>query len=269
MRPLFASLLICIAWLTLPAQQTTEAQPADESRWVCGYELPSLVATRQQLEQQGDECRQQKVYEDAVLFYVAALKKATHKPESAVLYNKIGITSLQFGDYKHARKAFQKSVKLDHQYAEAYNNLGAVLFLENNYKKAVRQYQRALRLRESDAAFHSNLGTAYFMMKKVPEAVKEYARALQLDPAVFERTSHTGISAQLSAPENRAYYNYLLARMYARAGDFERSILHLRKAMEDGYKGINNVYKDAEFAALRKDRRFTDLMTSKPIAIPQ
>jgi hypothetical protein len=39
--------------------------------------------------------------------------------------------------------------------------------------------------------------------------------------------------------------------------------------MEDGYKEIDSVYKDQEFAVLRKDPRFAELMSSKPAAIPQ
>jgi len=50
-------------------------------------------------------------------------------------------------------------------------------------------------------------------------------------------------------------------------GFSDRSLEYLRKAMEDGYKDMKNVYKDAEFAELRKDKRFTELMASKPVAL--
>ncbi len=49
----------------------------------------------------------------------------------------------------------------------------------------------------------------------------------------------------------------------------ERSLHYLRKAMEDGYKDIKNVYKDAEFSDLRKDPRFAELMAARPVPIPE
>jgi len=38
--------------------------------------------------------------------------------------------------------------------------------------------------------------------------------------------------------------------------------------MEDGYKRINDVYTESEFATLRTDKRFEELMAQRPPAIP-
>jgi hypothetical protein len=55
--------------------------------------------------------------------------------------------------------------------------------------------------------------------------------------------------------------------MFAKTGVNDRSLHYLKKAMEDGYKDIKNVYKDDEFAALRKDPRFAELMAAKTTSI--
>jgi pentatricopeptide repeat protein len=61
----------------------------------------------------------------------------------------------------------------------------------------------------------------------------------------------------------------MIAKMYAKNGDMDRTLQYLRRAMEEGYKDIDNVYKDNEFATIRKDQRFAELMATKPVAITQ
>jgi hypothetical protein len=73
----------------------------------------------------------------------------------------------------------------------------------------------------------------------------------------------------MSSPEDRAHYDYVMAKLYAKLGIPDKSLTFLRRAMEDGYKKIDDVYKDDEFATLRKDPRFTELMNAKPVAIPE
>ena len=98
-------------------------------------------------------------------------------------------------------------------------------------------------------------------------AVAAYQHALELDPDVFQRTSRVGVQAQLPSPEDRARYDYTVAKLYAKMGFSDQSLEYLKRAMEAGYKDLKNVYKDAEFAELRKNPRFTELMASKAIVI--
>jgi tetratricopeptide (TPR) repeat protein len=124
-------------------------------------------------------------------------------------------------------------------------------------------------MRAEMASYYSNLGAALFSKKEFEKATEAYAKALELDPEIFERTSRTGVAAQLPSPEDRARYEYVMARLYAKMGRTDDSLHCLRKAMEQGYKDINMVYKDAEFSLLRKDPRFIELMAAKPPAIPE
>lgn len=227
---------------------------------------PPPDASVADLDARGDQLRVQKLYLDAMDYYRAALVKS---PRSAPLLNKIGITELMMQRYREAKKSFEQSIKADRKFADAYNNLGVVLYEEKKYGAAVKQYRKAIAIENDAASFYSNLGAALFSKKEFEPAVLAYQKAVELDPDVFERTSRGGVQAQLPSPGDRARYDYTVAKLYAKMGFSDRSLEYLRKAMEEGYKDLNNVYKDAEFAALRKDKRFTELMASKTPALPE
>ena len=226
---------------------------------------PLSEASAADLEARGDALRTQKLNLDALDYYRAALRKAPAQPG---LFNKIGITELQLLRYRDAKKDFERAIKLDRDYADAYNNLGVVMYLQRKHKQAISQYRKALGINEQAASFHSNLAAAYFARKEFDKAVWEYGRALALDPEVLDRTSRSGVAAQLASPEDRAQYDYVLAKLYARSGDLERALRHLRRAIEEGYGPIANVYKDSEFSVLRSDSGFQELMADKPLALP-
>jgi tetratricopeptide (TPR) repeat protein len=227
-------------------------------------EAPAPDATADSLEQRGDELRAQKLYLDAIDYYHAALAK---KPNSASLYNKIGIAELLMQRWSDSRKNFERAIKADRAYADAYNNLGVIFYIGKKYGKAIDRYNQAIHLKEDAASYYSNLGAALFSKKDFENSILAYSHALQLDPDVFERTSKAGVAAQMSKPEDRAHYDYVVAKLYAKMGVADRSLEYLRRAMEEGYKSIDNVYKDDEFAGLRKDPRFTELMTARPQGI--
>ena len=190
-------------------------------------------------------------------------------PKESRLWNKIGITELLSQRYAEAKRDFERSLHFEHQSPDARNNLGVIFYLQKKYKNAIREYERAIQLQPTSASFYSNLGAAYFSKKEFEEATRAYSQAVELDPTVFERSSHSGIAAQMSSPEDRAHFEYVLAKLFAKQGDSDRSLEYLRKAMEEGYKQIDDVYKDPEFEGLRSDGRFTQLMAARPPAIPE
>lgn len=220
---------------------------------------PAADATPADLEQQADRLRVDKLYLDALDYYHAALSK---KPGDARLFNKIGITELLMQRTREARKSFEQAIRADRHFADAYNNLGVIYYETKKYGAAVKQYQKAIAVDNTSASFFNNLGAAYFSKRSFEPAVAAYQHALELDPDVFDRTSRMGVQAQLPSPDDRARYDYTVAKLYAKMGLSDQSLEYLRKAMEAGYKDLKNVYKDAEFAQLRKNPRFTELMAS-------
>lgn len=226
---------------------------------------PAQDAKPADLEARADELRAEKLYLDALDYYRAELTKV----KTATLLNKIGITELMMQRYRDAKKSFDQSIKADHKYADAYNNLGVVFYEEQRFSAAVKQYRRAIAIDGTSASFYSNLGAALFSEKQFEPAVLAYQKAMEIDPDVFERTSRGGVQAQLPSPGDRARYDYTVAKLYAKMGLSDRSLEYLRKAMEEGYKDFKNVYKDAEFAEVRKDKRFAELVAMKTPALPE
>jgi tetratricopeptide (TPR) repeat protein len=256
---LFAVLLV----LPAQAQNTEQLQvgPPPQHR----AQPPAPGASPEELEQRGDELRLDKNFLDAIEYYQAALKGA---PGNASLFNKIGMCQLLVQRYKDAKKSFESSIRADRNHSDAYNNLGVTYYETHKNSAAIKEYEKAISLNDDAGSYYSNLGTAYFAKKQFEKAIQCYSKAVQIDPDIFERSSHAGLQAKLASPADRARYDYVLAKLYAKTGASDRSLHYLKKAMEEGYKDIKDVYKDDEFSALRKDPRFAELMAAKTTAIP-
>jgi len=270
---IFVIVLLALASLGVPvfAQNPDQLQVGPPP--IHRAEPPAPGASVEELEKRGDELRAEKAYLDAADYYAAIIRKSGG---SASLFNKVGICQLQMRRYSEARKILERAVKKDPQFADALNNLGVVYYelgiehrSSRDFGRAIRMYDRAIAINDDAASYYNNRGAAYFARKDYDRGAHDYALALQYDPDIFERTSRGGVQAMLPSPEDRARYEYVVAKIYAKAGETERSLHFLRKAMEDGYKDIANVYKDNEFSALRKDPRFAELMAAKPPSIPE
>lgn len=227
---------------------------------------PSPTASAEELEKQGDELRTQKAYLDAIDYFRQALTK---DPNNAAIQNKVGISELMLQRYHEAGKEFEKAIRNNPKFAEAYNNLGVVYYERKKYGSAIKYYKKTIGLDPNSPSAFSNMGAAYFAQKKFEQASEAYAQAVKLDPDIFERTSRAGIAAQMASPQDRAHYSYVLAKLYAKLGDSDHSLEYLRKAMEEGYKKVKDVYTDPEFATLRKDARFAELMKENPAPLPE
>lgn len=256
----------CACFATVFAQDLTQSIPVTPPP-TRRIEPPPLNATPDDLEQQGDVLRREKAYLDSMDYYRAAIKKIKDdRKKESVIYNKLGMCEVQMGHYEEAKRTFEKAAKIDKTNPNAINNAGSMFYHDKKWGHAIKLYRRAIALAPDNAPFHANLGSAYIAHKEIDRGDAEYQAALNLDPDVFESRSNVGVSA-LMTPEDRAKYAYTLAKMYAKDGQMDRALLYLRRAMEEGYKDINNVYQDQEFAGLRKDERFVALMAQPPVSI--
>lgn len=209
-------------------------------------------------EKRGDIMMARKMYREAIELYRQA------PMDSAVIWNKIGIAYHQLMQLETAKKHYERAIKLNGKYSEAINNLGTVYYARKSYRRATGQYQKALKLAPESASIYSNLGTAYFARKKYQDAFTAYQKALSLDPEVFEHRNSYGVLLQERSVGERAKFHYYLARTYAKAGVNDRALQYLRKALEEGYKERQKILEDPEFAALKDDPEFQQLIATEP-----
>jgi tetratricopeptide (TPR) repeat protein len=205
----------------------------------------------------GDILMARKMYREAIETYQDAVR------EAAIAYNKTGIAYHHLADFKAALRNYNSALELDPTYAEAINNIGTVYYAQKNPKKAIQQYEKALKFSPNSASIYSNLGTAHFSRKKYNEAFEAYQKAVDLNPRVFEASGTAGSLLQESSVEERAKYHFYLAKTYARAGDVERTLLYMRKSLEEGFRDKDRYRKDQEFASFQENETFQTLLAAE------
>jgi tetratricopeptide (TPR) repeat protein len=210
-------------------------------------------------ELRGDIYMARKMYREAIDMYRQG------PADSAVLQNKIGIAFHQLMQLDLAKKYYEKSIKLDRKYPEAINNLGTIYYARKSYRRAISYYKKALRVSpKPTASIYANLGAAYFGRKDYKHASEYYEEAMKLDPDVFEHHSSFGTLMQERTVEERAMFHLYLAKMYAKSGAKDRAILYLRKALEEGVKDRKKIPDMPEFAVLKTDPAFQQLLAENP-----
>jgi tetratricopeptide (TPR) repeat protein len=214
------------------------------------------LANAKAAEEKGDLARAHNDYEQAVSCYLSALRV---ERQNADLYNKLGVAELKLGDLSAAHKYFGRAVKYNPQDAVALNNLGATACLDRKYKLAVGYLKQALALDEPQAPTHINLAEAWIGLHETDRAMTEYTRALELDPDALSE-NESGTLARVSTPEQRARADYIIAKTYAKRGNFEGALEYLRRAKEGRYPDLAKVYTDPEFAPLWKDPRLAKII---------
>ncbi len=209
------------------------------------------------IEMKADILMARKMYREAIDTYLQA-------PENASKYNKIGIAYHQLQDLGAAKRNYEQALRVDPNYGEARNNLGTIFYSQKSYRRAIREYKKALRVMPSSASIFSNMGTAYFSRQDYKKAAESYQVAVKLDPDVFEHHNSFGTIMQERSITERAKFHYYLARMYAKAGSAERALLYVRKALEEGFLERKRFMEEPEFAILRNNEEFQQIMKSEP-----
>lgn len=256
-----AALFLAVA-VSSPAvlQEQSSTTSADHLKNAVATNTQSTVFSKQPLtpEFRGDIYMARKMYREAIDMY----RQVT--PATPVSLNKIGIAFHQMLQFSLAKKYYESAIKADPSYAEAINNVGTIFYEQKLYKKAIVYYKRSLRYTTPTPAIYVNIGAAYFARHDYKHASEFYGQALQMDPDVFEHRGGFGTIMQERTVEELATFHLYLAKTYAKSGKNDRALMYLRKALEEGIKDRNKIPDIPEFAQLKNDPEFQELLAQNP-----
>ncbi len=239
--------------LSIPSAGQTTDDTSAAANYVAPIQTPVQVSAQSAArkltpEELADILMARKEYREAAFSYK---KLADQNPRNSVYWNKLGIALHQQAELSGALKSYQQAVKVNPHYADAQNNIGTIWYQRKKFGKAVRAYERAIKLRSDMAVLYSNLGYAYFGEKKYELSIASFRHALAIDPQLFEHASSRGGSVlQDRSVNDRGRFYFLLAKSFAEAGNFDRSLIYLRKAKEEGYASMNELKTDPSFSAM-------------------
>lgn len=188
--------------------------------------------------------------DDAIEHYRQAIK---YQPDNADAYNNLGIELRDKGKTDEAIQCYRKALELNWDYHAPHNNLGLVLAHQGRTQEAIKHYREALRIRPDYPQAHRNLAKVFADTGQPDQAVAHYRRALDLLPnkaallndyawflATYPqeqfRNPPQAIELARRACEltryNKASHLDTLAAAYAAAGQFERAVANVQKAID-------------------------------------
>lgn len=243
--------LACVSLLLLCAQGNAQI--------TSNTTLPQQATTSQQPdatpEEIGDAYLARRRYQNAI----AAYKQAPQ--DSAEVWNKMGIAYEMMFNLDDAMRCFKQSLRINPRDARVVNNLGTIYDAMKDYGAAGRMYRKALKLDPGSATIARNLGTNLLMRRNYKEGLEAYKRALALDPHIFDSRAPSTIENEASL-EDRGAMNYYMAKSCAQAGQEERAIEYLRRAISEGYTSTKKIAEDSSFDPLHDNPAFKHLMAT-------
>jgi len=229
--------------------QQTSPQTSSSAPWRAP-QAPRMKSAYQADMSQARDLMAAKDYDSAIRIYDDLLRQY---PDNYTVWNMLGIALQQIGQVDAARSAYARATKLNPKFAEAYNNVGTTWYQEQKFGRALRAYQKSVAMNPYLASAYSNMGCAYFSEKKYPQALAAFNRAIALDPDVFSLSSYAGSVLQDRSVSDHGTFYFLLAKSYAERNDAATCAEYLRKAFDEGYKGVAAVKADPSFAKVIAD----------------
>jgi len=213
---------------------------------------------------------------------ISAFQRAIElDPTYAYPHNGLGNVYRDLGRHEEAITEYQKAIELgglnDHELAVVHNNLVAVYRDLGRQEEAIAEYRRVIELGGLNdhelAVVHNGLGNVYRDLGRQKEAIVAYQSAIELDPtdAVLqssfaaacremgrEEEYETHIRRARELMANESEYNK--ACIESIAGNVDVALEHLAKALEKAPGLRTWARRDPDFAFIRDEPRFRELV---------
>ncbi len=238
----------------LPAQKTDQS-PAPAAA-TPATQAATPAPAQPTAEQLGDSLTARQRYQAAI----AAYSKSPQM--TAAIWNKMGIDYQMMFNSRDAARCYKESLKIDPRNPGVLNNLATVYVSLKEYGQADRLYRKALKLDPHSALILKNLGTNLLVEHKYNKGWEAYQQALAIDPQIFSDRGAPSVQDPSSVHE-RGAMNYYMAAGCARAGETDCALQYLRMALDEGFTTRKKVANDSEFASLRDNPAFKQLLAEE------
>lgn len=108
------------------------------------------------------------------------------KPDLADAWNQLGLARLKNGELSGAVMAYQEAIGRQPRFAQAHNNLGVALARAGQLESAAIHYRQAITLDPAMKQAHNNLGTTLARLGNLFEAILCFEKALAIDPTYVD-----------------------------------------------------------------------------------
>lgn len=123
----------------------------------------------------------------------------TSKPnQTKQFYNDEGIKKYETGDYKGAILDYDKSIKLDPNYAKAIYNRGLSKYELEDYLEAIKDFDKAIELGYKNPNLYTTRGLCNYKIKDYYEFLWDYDKAIELDPNVAKYYVNRGVAKEMT-----------------------------------------------------------------------
>lgn len=204
------------------------------------------------------------------------------QPDNYQGYDNLGGIYFLLGQFEDAAAMHRRAIEI-YPNGVSYTNLGTALFYLGRHDEAIAAYESALEMDSHDEVLCRNLGDVFLRVGRGDEAVEQYGRAVEMisehlavnpddarmlgDLAICQAKLNRKVEAVETIeraarlePHNTTLM-YEKAVVYSLAGDAQKAIEELARALSHGYSR-SEAERDPDLGSLRDLEEYRLLMAS-------